>query len=65
MDNTVFQILVNILTLYALFGDDIRIIAFDKRADDVFDAITIICLVHIYCYLLDSIFIRDCFSFNS
>ena len=45
LDSSWFQILVNLLTIYALFGDDIRIIAFDKRADDGFDVITIICMV--------------------
>ncbi|CAK94539.1 unnamed protein product (macronuclear) [Paramecium tetraurelia] len=45
LDSSWSQILVNLLTIYALFGDDIRIIAFDKRADDGFDVITIICMI--------------------
>lgn len=45
LESTWFSVLVNLLTIYALFGDDVRIIAFDKRADDAFDIITIICIV--------------------
>lgn len=44
--------IVNILTIYALFGDDVRITAFDKRADDAFDVITIICIVNNFYYYL-------------
>ena len=58
LDNTWFQVLVNFLTIYALFGDDIRIIAFDKRADDGFDVITIICMVNKF-NILDNIFNRN------
>ena len=34
------------LTVYALFGDDIRVMAFTKEADIGFDAMNIICLVY-------------------
>jgi hypothetical protein len=40
-----FQIFVTVLTVYALFGDDIRVMAFTKEADIGFDAMNIICLV--------------------
>ena len=46
------------MTIYALFGADVRTIAFDKRADDYFDVITIICIVNIASYL-DNIYIRN------
>lgn len=43
------------LTLYALFGDDIRIVAFDVNADLGFDVISIIALISwlilIYIYI--------------
>lgn len=32
------------ITLYALFGDDIRSLAFTKSADDVFWALTTVCM---------------------
>ncbi|CAK82558.1 unnamed protein product (macronuclear) [Paramecium tetraurelia] len=45
LENVISQLLVNLLTLYALYGDDIRIICFDKRADSTFDGITIFCII--------------------
>jgi hypothetical protein len=33
LESTPFQIIINSLTLYALFGDDIRVMAFDQGAD--------------------------------
>ncbi|CAD8159659.1 unnamed protein product [Paramecium pentaurelia] len=45
LENVISQLLVNLLTIYALYGDDIRIICFDKRADIVFDGITIFCII--------------------
>lgn len=45
LENNVFQGFVTLLTIYALFGDDIRIMAFDNDADLGFDVINIICLV--------------------
>jgi hypothetical protein len=38
-------VFVTLLTVYALFGDDIRVMAFSKEADIGFDAMNIICLV--------------------
>ena len=37
--------MITMLTLYALFGDDIRIVAFDVNADLGFDVISIIALI--------------------
>lgn len=34
-----------IVTIYALFGDDIRILSVDKQGDDVFFILTVICMV--------------------
>ncbi len=31
---------MTIITIYALFGDDIRLVFFDKRSDNIFNAIT-------------------------
>jgi hypothetical protein len=46
------------MTIYALFGADVRTIAFDKRADDYFDVITIICIVSSFSNI-DNIHIRN------
>jgi hypothetical protein len=46
------------MTIYALFGADVRTIAFDKRADDYFDVITIICIVNSFSKI-DNIHIRN------
>jgi hypothetical protein len=35
---------MTIITVYALFFDDIRIIAFDKSTDDIFYTITTSCI---------------------
>jgi hypothetical protein len=37
--------IVTLLTIFALFGDDIRVMATNKSADTGFDVMTIICLV--------------------
>ena len=36
MNHAIIQTLMTIVTLYALLGDDIRLIAFTQEADDVF-----------------------------
>ena len=35
---------VTLLTIYALFGDDTRVIAFKKESDPNFDILGLICL---------------------
>lgn len=44
-ESTVFSALTAILTIYALFGDDIRLLLTSKPADGIFDAITITSMV--------------------
>lgn len=36
--------MITALTIFALFGDDIRVLAFDRNADLGFDVVSIICL---------------------
>jgi hypothetical protein len=36
---------ITLLTIYALFGDDIRVVGFTKNDDIGFDALSIMCLV--------------------
>lgn len=44
IDHWSFTAWMTLLTIYALFGDDIRVAAFSKDADDGFNVITTICL---------------------
>ena len=43
-NSNVFQFITTILTLYALFGDDIRIATTRRQADWFFDLMTILCI---------------------
>lgn len=45
IDHSAVQVLTTTLSIYALFGDDIRVVAFNKHADLTFDVLTIIALV--------------------
>ena len=45
LDSRFFQILVNIITVYALFADDFRTAFLPKSVDNGFDSITIFCMV--------------------
>jgi hypothetical protein len=58
LDSGGFQGFVTLLTIYALFGDDIRVMGFDKDADIGFDALNIICLVKIHSEI-DNLFFRS------
>ena len=44
LDNKYYTVYMAILTVYALFGDDVKTVAFQKSADNVFYGITIFCL---------------------
>lgn len=52
-----FSITMAIVTLYALFGDDIRVLTVNKDGDDVFFGLTIVCMV---CFTLEIIFTCIC-----
>ena len=41
LDNNVTVILMTLITIYALFFDDIRVIAFSKNSDDIFYGCTL------------------------
>lgn len=45
LESTVFNVFITLLTIYALFGDDVRVLAFNKNADLTFDIINIVALV--------------------
>jgi len=73
VENKWFTLLTMLLTLYALVGDDIRIMSTEEPADDAFNLITIFCIV-VFCieiilscvgkddYLGGFFFILDCVS---
>ena len=44
LDDKYFTAIMTIVTIWALFGDDIRLLATEKPADDAFVILTIICL---------------------
>ena len=47
LDDKYFTAIMTIVTIWALFGDDIRLLATEKPADEAFVVLTIICiLVH-------------------
>lgn len=51
--------IVGICTVYALFGDDVRLLQFEKEHDEVFDALTVACIV-VFCIDLGlSIWLRS------
>mmetsp|Transcript_28338 Transcript_28338/g.50177 ORF Transcript_28338/g.50177 Transcript_28338/m.50177 type:complete len:1006 (+) Transcript_28338:66-3083(+) len=59
VENKVFITLTTLLTIYALMGDDIRLIATEKPADPVFNGITISCIVIFTVEVILSCFGKD------
>lgn len=53
-----FSSIINVLTFYALWGDDIRLMAFSREVDNCFNAITIICLVLFTVEIILSIIVK-------
>ena len=45
MNHTVVNIITMLMTIFALFGDDIRLAFFDKEVDYTFYNLTLICLI--------------------
>lgn len=45
LDDAYYIVFMTLVTIYALFFDDIRIIAFSPEADDVFYGISLACIV--------------------
>lgn len=42
LDHNYTTIFMTIITIYALFGDDIRVLAFSKSDDDIFYGISVV-----------------------
>jgi hypothetical protein len=49
---------MTILTVFALFGDDIRVLAFSQREDDVFYGLSAVCLLFFLLELVLSSFAK-------
>ncbi len=64
LENTVFSVLINLLTLYALFGDDIRVMTTRKNADIGFDIVTIIALIAFTFEIIFSVLARPGYNFS-
>lgn len=52
LDSTTVTIVMNVITIYALFGDDIKTLGFPKSADDVFSSLVVVCLFLFLCELV-------------
>jgi hypothetical protein len=44
MESKLYTIVMTVITIYALFGDDIRIVACPVSADIYFSSVTIVCI---------------------
>ena len=44
IESRTVTVIVTAMTIYALFGDDLRTALFKKGADPVFNLITVVCL---------------------
>lgn len=52
LDHWAVMIFMTLITIYALFFDDIRVLAFPKSVDDIFYGITLVAMI---CYTLEII----------
>lgn len=50
LDHPIVLSFMAIITIFALFGDDLRILCAPKSADDLFNFITVFCII---CYALE------------
>lgn len=50
LDHTAVVVYMTLITIYALYFDDIRILFFPKTADDIFNAITLLVMI---CFTLE------------
>jgi len=64
LDNSVFQIVISLFTFYALFGDDLRILAFSKSADVTFNVLQIIAMIGFFIEIVLSVYVKSDY-FNS
>jgi len=49
---------MTLLTIYALFGDDLRMCAFEKKDDDIFFGLAVVCLFFFSLELIASFIVK-------
>lgn len=65
LDHKVFTYIMTSLTIYALFGDDVRLLIFTKPADSVFNILTLIAMFAFICEIaISSIAKREEYLFS-
>lgn len=64
LDSRPLTILISLFTIYALFGDDIRLLATPKSSDPAFDALTIICFILFCLEILLSLGVKKGYLFS-
>eukprot|EP00913_Durusdinium_trenchii_P016911 g15899.t1 len=60
VEHRLFSLLTALLTIYALTGDDMRLIFTHQPADPVFDGLTLLCIVVFVLEILLCMFAKDC-----
>ena len=59
MNGWIFQGVMTVITIYSLFGDDVRQVGFTKNADDTFNALTSLSLAMFSVELILACFAKD------
>ena len=59
IDHWSFTTWMTILTIYALFGDDLRLLAFAKSADETFYGISVVCLFFFLAEVIAASFAKE------
>lgn len=57
LDNYAVVILMNLVTIYSLFFDDIRVIATDKTTDEIFYGLTLFSMI---CFIVEILLASIC-----
>ena len=64
LENVVFSVIVNLFTVYALFGDDLRILIMPKSVDIYFNMLIIFCILSFFTEIFLSIFTKEEYLFS-
>lgn len=59
IDHTVFQIIMTLVTIYALLGDDLRVIYVPKSFDDYFTDATLLAMILFFIELILTAYAQD------
>ena len=64
LDSKLLTITLFLITIFALFGDDIKVLFFKKNADLIFDALILVSMSFYFTKIIASIFARDHYMFS-